>query len=78
MVHKSDDNQTAVVGILYEYGRHDTFLEEVWMVFSCCVCCCVHISSLIREQYIIICIIIYCLSDDRTQISYSNLVAVFM
>lgn len=29
MVHKSGDNQTAVIGILYEYGRHDTFLAEL-------------------------------------------------
>eukprot|EP00253_Pinus_taeda_P007084 PITA_07084 len=29
MVHKSVDNQTVVIGILYKYGRHDTFLAEL-------------------------------------------------
>eukprot|EP00253_Pinus_taeda_P031359 PITA_31359 len=29
MVHKSSNNKTAVIAILYEYGRHDTFLGEL-------------------------------------------------
>eukprot|EP01018_Ginkgo_biloba_P035482 Gb_20980 [translate_table: standard] len=29
LVHQTEDNQTAVIGILYKYGRHDTFLAEL-------------------------------------------------
>ncbi|GLJ47573.1 hypothetical protein SUGI_1004620 [Cryptomeria japonica] len=29
MVHQTEDNRTAVIGILYKYGRHDTFLAEL-------------------------------------------------
>lgn len=29
MVHQTQDNRTTVLGILYEYGRHDTFLGEL-------------------------------------------------
>ncbi|KAF3785673.1 Alpha carbonic anhydrase 7 [Nymphaea thermarum] len=28
MVHQTEDNQTAVVGILYKIGRQDTFLQH--------------------------------------------------
>ncbi|XP_026659916.2 alpha carbonic anhydrase 1, chloroplastic [Phoenix dactylifera] len=29
MVHKSDNGKIAVVGILYQYGRHDPFLVQI-------------------------------------------------
>ncbi|KAH9299023.1 hypothetical protein KI387_030705, partial [Taxus chinensis] len=29
MVHQTKDNKTVVIGILYKYGRHDTFLAEL-------------------------------------------------
>eukprot|EP01018_Ginkgo_biloba_P013260 Gb_37901 [translate_table: standard] len=29
LVHQAEDNRTAVVGILYKYGRPDTFLNEL-------------------------------------------------
>lgn len=33
MVHQSQDNKTAVIGILYKYGRPDPFLSRVSLTF---------------------------------------------
>lgn len=35
LVHESDDNRTAVIGIMYKIGRPDSFLSMVVIIFMC-------------------------------------------